>query len=390
MKKRALILAMSVLSAGAVAQEQAPTLEELWEIIQQQEAQIEALKAGQSETDAKVEATADALENGLGGSQDKSIEWASKTRIGGYAELHYNNFDEGNDKVDAHRFVLFVGHEYSDTVRFFSELELEHSLAGDGKPGEVELEQAYIEWDFAENHSLVSGLFLIPVGILNETHEPETFYGTERNRVESAIIPTTWWETGAMIHGQIAPGLSYNVAAHSGLETDAANIRSGRQKSANAIANDFAYTARIKYTGVPGLELASTYQYQSNLSQGAYEEASADLIEAHAIYNVAGFGLRALYAAWNVDGPEAELLGRDKQEGYYVEPSYKINDQWGFFARYSEWDNTAGLANSEASKVIDYGVNFWLKPNVVFKADFSTFQEDTGNDSFNLGVGWSF
>ena len=217
-------------------------LEELWEIIQKQEEEITELKKGQAETEEKVdatseavEATVEAVEAGALGNADKSLEWAKKTKIGGYGELHYNNFEGKDDQVDAHRFVLYVGHEYNDKVRFFSEVELEHSLAGDGKPGEVELEQAYIEWDFAKNHSLVSGLFLIPVGILNETHEPETFYGTERNQVEKNIIPTTWWETGALIRGDIAPGLSYDVAVHSGLENTDINIRSGRQKSAKQL-----------------------------------------------------------------------------------------------------------------------------------------------------------
>ena len=41
-----------------------------------------------------------------------------------------------------------------------------------------------------------AGLFLIPVGILNQTHEPDTFYGVERNNVEKNIIPTTCGEGG--------------------------------------------------------------------------------------------------------------------------------------------------------------------------------------------------
>ena len=44
-------------------------------------------------------------------------------------------------------------------MRFFSELEVEHSIAGEGKVGEVELEQAYIEWDFAQSQRK-SRLFL--------------------------------------------------------------------------------------------------------------------------------------------------------------------------------------------------------------------------------------
>ncbi|MCK5478519.1 MAG: hypothetical protein KAI44_06355 [Methylococcales bacterium] len=129
----------------------------------------------------------------------KTAEWFNNTTIGGYGELHYQNRSvEGGshkEEVDFHRFVLFFGHEFTDNLRFFSELELEHSFIKDTKDGssggEVELEQAYLEYDFNQSASAKAGLFLMPVGIINETHEPNTFYGVERNEVEKNIIPTT-------------------------------------------------------------------------------------------------------------------------------------------------------------------------------------------------------
>ena len=113
--------------------------------------------------------------------------------------------------------MLFFGHEFSDSVRFFSEFELEHSIAGDGKAGEVELEQAYVEVDINEEFSSKVGLFLIPVGIINETHEPPTFYGVERNGVEKNIIPATWWEAGVAFNYKPVGGVSIDGAITSGL-----------------------------------------------------------------------------------------------------------------------------------------------------------------------------
>ncbi len=386
-----------VMSASTFA---APSTDEMWEIIQKQQAEIERLKGEQEATDKKVEATADAIESS-GGGVPKSLEWATKTTIGGYAEHHYNNVQGSSDEVDAHRFVLFLGHKFSDNVRMFSEFELEHSLAGDGKPGEVELEQAYIEWDYAKGHSLVSGLYLIPVGILNETHEPNTFYGVERNGVEKRIIPTTWWETGLMFKGEIAPGFSYNFAMHSGLlaqEDGSVSIRSGRQKSAEAVANDFAYTGRLKYTAIPGLELSATLQYQEDVSQAEdTNDASATLLETHAIYEVGMFGLRALYAQWDVDGDVAAAERTDEQKGWYIEPSIKPLENVGVFARWSKYNMAAGdsasaigTSTNEYSEYIDVGVNIWLTPEVVFKADYQDARTEGDSDTFNLGVGWSF
>ena len=165
----------------------------------------------------------------------------AETTIGGYGELHYNNLDNdaGTEKkeFDFHRFVLEFGHDFNDQIRFFSE---------------VELEQAYIEIDISNSSYVRTGVFLIPVGILNETHEPPSFYGVERNPVEKNIIPTTWWEAGAMYSAHMDNGISYDLAIHSGLERADGNIRSGRQKVAEANGESLAYTARIKYTGMPG------------------------------------------------------------------------------------------------------------------------------------------
>ena len=329
---------------------------------------------------------------------------ANPVYIGGYGEMHLNLNQGTDNEIDYHRFVLFFGKEFTDKVRFFSELELEHSLAGDGKPGEVELEQAYVEVDVTENTQVKTGLFLLPVGILNETHEPETFYGVERNNVEKRIIPTTWWEGGVMVSGKIADGLSYDVAMHSGLNaaeydengllTGVESLRSSRQKVAEATANKAAYTARLKYTAVPGLELAVSGQYQDDILQGAGDdEIGAALLEAHAIYQTGGFGLRALYAQWNIDSDvEDAVAGASKQNGYYIEPSYRINEQVGVFYRNSMWDTAAGDSDDSEKTQNDIGVNYWLADTAVLKADY--FRQETAGElsatGYNLGVGFSF
>ncbi|MCL2917922.1 porin [Shewanella litorisediminis] len=375
-------------SHGAIASDETA---ELRKVIEQQQQVLKDLEKRLEETEKRVEQTADAAE--------ANASAKSATTIGGYGELHYNNIDNNLDhskdktEMDFHRFVLFFGHEFTNKTRFFSELELEHSLAGEGKKGEVELEQAYIEHDFTDAITGKAGLFLMPVGIINETHEPNTFYGVERNPVESNIVPSTWWEGGLAVNLKAAPGLAFDAAITSGLKVkDDYNIRSGRQKVSNANADALAYTGRVKYTGIAGLELAASAQYQSDLTQGkdGVDEASATLLEAHGIYSIGGFTIKALYAQWNIDGIEAELLGRDSQKGWYVEPSYRFNDSFGVFARYNEWDNEAGNDADTTKKLTSVGVNYWLHENVVFKADYEKQSGSLDADGFNLGVGYQF
>ena len=130
--------------------------------------------------------------------------------------------------------------------------------------------------------------------------------------------------------------------------------------------------------------------YQDDIAQGlGADSASALLWEGHAAYRVGDFGFRALYAMWDIDGDEVKALGRDKQEGWYIEPSYMLTPRLGVFARFSEWDNNAGDSADTEIEQIDVGFNFWLVENVVLKMDWAD-QSNGDDDSFNLGVGWSF
>lgn len=418
MKFKRTLLATSMLLAGA-ANAATPSNEEIWQMLQDMKAQMgeiqqqnQQLKSENAALKNKVAATeqvaneaaqaAEAVAVATEEAVKSSRSFSDKTTIGGYGELHYNNLEDKNgdddkDEIDFHRFVLFFGHEFTDNLRFFSELELEHSLAGEGKDGEVELEQAYIEYDINDQHRVKGGLFLVPVGILNETHEPNTFFGTERNPVEKNIIPTTWWEAGAMFSGEIAQGFSYDVAAHSGLQVtagDAYKVRDGRQKVSEAEAEDFAYTGRIKWTGMPGVELSALVQYQENIGQSLDSDiGSATLFETHAVIERGPFGLRALYATWDLDGSGPESIGADEQTGWYIEPSYRINQNFGIFARYNEWDNQAGNSTDSEFEQWDIGVNWWPHKNVVVKVDYQDQDAPAGEkelDGLNVGLGYEF
>lgn len=393
------LAAALVTQAAAFAQGAQPGPEEMWQIIQQQQREIEQLKSRQSATDEKVEATADRVEEAASAQPSGGMVegWWNRTQLGGYGELHYNG--GRRDEIDFHRFVLFIGHQFNERMRLFTELEVEHALAGDGQPGEVELEQAYVEFDLTDRLQARAGLFLLPIGILNETHEPPTFFGVERNIVETDVIPTTWWEGGIGGRALLGGGFSADAAVHSGLAVDPASftIRGGRQKVAEAPAEDPAVTGRVKWTGIPGVELAVSMQYQDDLTQeGGATATSATLLETHAAIRRGPWWLRALYARWDLDSDAASALGRDEQHGWYVEPGYILatgKGDVGFFARYSQVDNTAGDSADSKRKQTDFGVNYWPHPQIVLKADYQIEDRPAGqvdDDRINLGVGFMF
>ena len=453
-----LFLSLMIASGQAVSQTDEVNMlkqqmEELQEQLKSMQQRLETIDQDVEGNKQAVEATAEAMESYGSGSS-----FWDNTSMGGYGELHYNNLsaeDPDNDKeqIDFHRFVLFFGHEFTDRLRFFSEFELEHSVAGEGQPGEVELEQAFIEYDFDQRNTARAGVFLLPIGILNETHEPPTFYGVERNTVENVIIPSTWWAGGIGYTHRMDNGFTIDLALHEGLkvpagfETDVDNnmaitenpqarIRSGRQKTAEADADDLAVTGRIKYTGMPGLELAASLQYQSDITQdevvGYTDKTQADnpmsregddfvdsalLYEAHIVFSRGAFGLRALYAAWDIDmdseiqivdpanpGPEnnrnmirvpnpIKTGGYDSQQGWYVEPSFRVTQNFGIFVRY---EDVAGGRSRDEFEQTTVGFNYYLNESAVLKADYQDREHDNAGDSgrdfdgFNLGVGYEF
>ncbi len=354
--------------------------------------EIAALKQQLKHVEESLNATIDFIES-------NSANKSSQTTIGGYGELHYNQLQDqssgGGDKnrIDFHRFVLMFNHQFTSNMRLVSELELEHSIAGESQPGEIELEQAYIEFRLNEQQQLLAGIFLVPVGMMNQSHEPTHFYGVERNSVEKEIIPTTWWEGGVLYHQQLSTGLDIDVALHSGLNSSSWSVRSGRQKVADATANTHAVTARLNWQVVPGLALGVAFNHQSDLSQGAISGGiAANLLESHIDYQQGAFALKALYAKWDMDDNGA-ASGRQEQFGWYVEPAYKLSSRLGVFARQSVWDKQAADSIDSEYQRTTMGINFWPHDDVVLKVDYQVEDNPVAASAYrgvNLGLGYQF
>jgi len=401
--RKILLLALLTHFASSAFAE-TPSNEEIYQMMLELKKEIATLKAENKKLKESVEVVEESVDEVVVATDEaikEQAKIASRTTFGGYGELHGNWLDDQNgsadkDEIDFHRFVLEFNHQFTDRLRFYSEVELEHSVAGEDQVGEFELEQAYIQYDLNDKYSVSGGVFLMPVGILNETHEPGTFYGVERNNVENKIVPSTWWEGGAMLSGKYDNGLSLDLALSSGLKaTVASNYapRSARQKVGEADAKSPSITGRMKYTGLPGIEIAASINHQVDYSQDTLSSVDdATLFEIHTIIEKGNYGLRAMYARWDIDGSGPASVGADEQFGWYVEPSYRINDV-GLFTRYSVYDN---LANSNADTEIkqwDIGINWWLHKDVVVKLDYqnqsaaSSFAE---LDGINAGIGYAF
>jgi len=323
------------------------------------------------------------------------------------------------------RFVFGLDHRFDDRLTFHSEIEVEHAVASKDDNGELEIEQAWLDYRVSDGDGLnvKAGLFLIPLGILNETHEPPTYYGVERNEVETRIIPTTWRELGVGVHGAVAPGLRYDVGVTTGfdagkIDDPSTGIRSGHQEGQQANAKDLSVYAALNYR-TPGL-LVGGGVFTGNTGQNGQSnpalkgvDARLTLWDVHAQYRVAGFDLQALYAAGklgdtdrinaaNVAAGQTFAAPRTMKGGY-LQAAYHAYQQGNFdvapFVRLErfdirqEEDPANGLVQNELirnERVRTIGVNFRVHPQVVIKADVQRFRNDKSLDRFDLGLGYMF
>lgn len=407
--KRNTILMLAITCAFASQQSVAaqPSVEEKLEIMQQE---IEALKAQTSKNS---------------GSEHGAAATGSTT-IGGYGELVYNNYRDGSKKneADLKRFVLFFGHKFSNRVQLVSELEVEHAKA-DKDGGEVAMEQAYIQYGLSDRMNARAGLMLMPIGIVNETHEPTTFYGVERNEVESRIIPSTWRELGVALQGEAVAGLEYNAGISttpdaSRYKDASKGFRDLRTSGRQVAANDLGLFGALNYRGVPGLLLGASI-FTGNTAQDANgatpkaalvgANAKLTLWDVHAKYTLSGLDLQALYARGTltdtaqINAAATLTAGSNKAApesfyGWYGQAAYRVWQQGDMdvtpFVRYERYNTqdsvaagyTADPMNDET--VTTAGVNFKLHPQVVLKADIQNYKADNLKDRFNLGVGYMF
>lgn len=352
-------------------------------------------------------------------------EQRRKLSVFGYGEFHYNNIDNANDALELHRFVLGFGYDFTDRIRFRSEVEMEHGFT------EQYIEYAYVDWDLTDWATLRVGGVLLPIGTLNQEHEPPLFNGVERPEIYNAIIPTTWMEAGLGFHGRITDGLNYQIYGHTspnfndGFMGDSgfngrSGIRPGRAKLSNVAANDFGGSARMQYTGVEGLRVG-TSAFLGNTAQGdaRVDGGLVTLLEADAGYSFQGVDLEGLVAV--IFNPEAGAMTTAQRAdgnigatdtigsrmfGFMLEGAYHVfHHAWRdapvdliAFARWESYDTQHAVPSGFAATATNdrdtytFGLTFLPIDQVAFKVDYSVRDNgaNTGNNQFNAGMGYYF
>jgi hypothetical protein len=348
---------------------------------------------------------------------------ASRTGpISGYMDFHFNVVRDQDPILDFHRFVLLFSHSFSPRLRFTGELELEHAFVeGLEEAGEIELEQAYLDFLISRAFNVRAGMMLVPVGLINERHEPPVFNGVERPFVDTVIVPSTWFETGAGIHGELSGGWRYRtfvMAPLDALEFSAEEgLRGGRQKGSEAVIHRASWTGRVEYVGTPGLSVgASAWSGAADVSLRRLTSA-VKVAEIDARYQRDRLELRGQYAhvfikdAAGLNTSVEQLTGvspnvASQLRGFYGEAAYRIWNQGSprdlvAFTRYENFDTqyrmpTGFLPRKEFDREAWVtGITYFPDPDVAVKVDYVRVSNRSGGlfrtrREFNIGLGWWF
>jgi outer membrane murein-binding lipoprotein Lpp len=452
MKK--ILLLSAVFSSLALAQSTEERIRQLEEQIRTLQQEIQRLKEEQKKVEEakqetevlkeelrklRLEIAIPQLElktySGLGPAASKAMFNPRGVSIGGYGELtfRYNSLDaRGGAKsiANVQRIIIYLGYAFDEKLKFNSELELEHASTSDKHGtggGYFKAELAFLDYNFRPEFGVRGGLLLMPVGIVNEVHEPPTFPSADRPFLERRILLSTWEEMGFGVYGTIK-NLDYRFYITNGLMLKGGGdynvlepLKTLRQRGARAVADRIGFTGRVDYTLPYNLKVGFSFWTGDVMSKGGSDSrlglrrgtklGSMTMISPHLWWQYGGWDVRFVGALVNVNNAKriSDDLGNtipSEQRGYYVQVAYdifrlfKIDKQELYvFGIYEDIDAHAKVPQGSNKpdghklKVYNVGLSYKPHPLVAIKADYARLNYSPNRkdeNEYRLTLGFMF
>jgi hypothetical protein len=430
----ALFLAMTLLFSLSSAASADEELEERVDILAEEIARLRE-EMSIPETDEGLTSTF-----GMGPAASRVYGQNQGLAVGGYGEFYFEDRIDGDNTADMYRFITYIGYKFTDKIVMNTEIEFEHGTTSgnfEGRSGSVSVEFAYLDFLLHQNFNVRTGNLLVPMGFVNQLHEPPYYRGNFRPTIERTIIPSTWRELGAGAHGQVTPNIRYTAYVLNGMNAakvdsdgnvairfDKNGVRSGRQSGNRALWNDIAGVAALDYESA---RFGATVSgYYGGADQGLIVDDMGEMVsvsnwvtEAHAYWRGAGLEFRGLVAYSGIDGAgdlsrpatdpeESDFVVPSQQFGWYLEAAYDIAplfaDQPGYriepWVRYEDFDLHHEVGEgferspSQDKQSITAGIHFLPHAQVVIKGEWErlTTSNDGADaiDEIRLGAGFVF
>ena len=339
--------------------------------------------------------------SGLGAAASKVYYSKSPLSIGGYGEMYYANTTKAdgttNSVVDVYRFVPYIGYKFTDNIILNTELEFEHGGSDQSdnpelSGGYAKIEFMYLDFLIHKNINFRVGNMLVPMGLVNERHEPTLFTTVQRPSTEKNLIPSTWHESGVMAYGKITDGLDYKVMGVTALRAEANGakwLRNGRAGSFKNKNPEGAVVGRVDYSGVNGLLVGAS----------VYGDKALAMFDVHADYKVGAARVYGVYTQTNRTDTNATTDVTDAKGGY-INASYdvfsliKTDTKLPLFVQYENVQAEAKFvdgSSNDATENISMGVNYFPHSQVVLKADYVLSTKGGKTDkTASLSMGFIF
>jgi hypothetical protein len=326
--------------------------------------------------------------------EDTTGAWIKRISVSGYGIANYYAFNWQTDPqrrnaIDIERLVLYTSVRLSDNLRIKSEIEFEHGGTGVAmefdrfeefgeyemdveKGGEVMVEQLNIEYKPDPRFGLRAGRIKVPLGLMQSADEPYEYYTPWRSEMESAMLPSLWYENGIEIFGDFDSQLQYSLMAVDGLDgtgfSSAGWISGGHQKRFEMVnVDDIALAARVDYDPFAGASVGAAGYFGNTVNNRPKPDMSTDahvaIVEGHVTYTNRPLTVRAMGIYGTLQN--ADLVSKANRNlsnnlnakrtpvgsaalGWYVEAGYDVLSFFGphtisldLYTRYEFYDTMA-------------------------------------------------
>lgn len=397
-------------------------------------------------------------------------KFKQRLSVGGYGEValtrnfysdnvyRYSNASahkgEQHGRFDIPHAVIYLGYDFGKGWKMQTEIEFEHLGTGTEiekefeeageweaeteRGGEVELEQFWIQKTFNPLINVRMGHMVVPVGGLNNAHEPLNFFTVYRPEGEGTILPSTWHDTGISIWGEVS-SWRYEAMVVSGLDAlmfsrDNFIANGAKTPFEFQVANTLGFAARVDkwlfnkdlrlgLSGYAGNTLKNTFPYEEITSSylegakgtvlvGAFDfvykghniiaRGNADvghLSDAAAITKYKSTKGAAAYAPYDSTPVGDYAMAFGGEVGYDIfsfirhrDPEQKLY----VFGRYEYYDSYIpqnGQTGADYTKKnrIAFGVNWYPIPEIAVKAEYShRFLESAYNNEPSISIGVAY
>ncbi|GHT30758.1 hypothetical protein AGMMS49574_11180 [Bacteroidia bacterium] len=365
-----------------------------------------------------------------------------------------SNKDATHGRFDLPHVVFYLSYDFGHGWKVSTEIEYEHGGAGSTyeleideageyeteieKGGEIALEQFWIEKSFSKQANLRMGHVIVPVGLTNQYHFPTEFFSVLRPEEETAILPSTWHETGISFWGR-TDKWRYEAQIIAGLDAERFNDANWIQNGSSSpyefkIANQYAGAFRLDNYSVKGLRAAISgyfgFSARNSLKSDRYVNAQGEPINGSvtigafdAVYddhhvlartNVVYGHLGDSYTISKVNKkmPSASPSKRTDVASdvfsWYVEAGYDVlsffperkqQDQklyvYGHYGYYNSMYKTVESISAKGwceKTIYSAGLNYFPLRDVVIKAEYSyrQFKAPYNNEpTLSLGIAYS-